>query len=62
MTTKTLTTYVARMYGIGASEHKTLEAAKRGLAKLRKAYRESRASMPYPRQTIEHNGKTVYGV
>jgi len=53
-------TYEARMYGVGYSQHSTFEAAKRGLARMRRKYRDARHSLPYPRQTITHNGKTIY--
>lgn len=52
--------YEARMYGVGYSAHATGSAAKAGLAKMRKAYRNTRAGMPYPQQTITCEGKVIY--
>lgn len=52
--------YEARMYGIGYSTHATEAAAKRALAKFRRAYRETRNSLPYPKQTITVDGKVIY--
>lgn len=52
--------YEARMYGVGYSAHATESAAKAGLAKMRKAYRNTRAGMPYPQQTITCEGKVIY--
>ena len=44
--------FTARMYGIGASDQATLAAAKRAIAKFRKMYRDTRASLPYPQTEI----------
>lgn len=52
--------YEARMYGFGYSAHSTESAAKAGLAKMRKSYRNTRASMPYPQQTITCDGKVIH--
>lgn len=50
------TTYTARMFGIGCSTHTTEAAAKRAIAKFRKQYRDTRASMPYPHAEIVKSG------
>lgn len=52
--------YEARMFGFGYSAHTTEKAAKAGLAKMRKSYRNTRSSMPYPQQTITCEGKVIY--
>lgn len=44
--------FVAQMLGIGCSYHASIAAAHRGLAKLRRQYRDARNSLPYPKQEI----------
>jgi hypothetical protein len=53
--------YEARMYGIGYSKHASLAAARKALAKFRRAYRETRQPTPYPYQTIVLDGRLIYG-
>jgi hypothetical protein len=60
MAAATTKKYEARMFGIGYSKHTTEAAAKRALAKFRRDYRNMRASMPYPRQSITCEGREIY--